>query len=92
MCKNMLGRLHEAASSRSLAGQDLVEVAKQNQYNSVILYICILYTENLWLNLPITTCSMLGQLHKAASGRSLAGQDLVESAKQNQYDSDILYI
>ena len=35
---------------------------------------------------------MLGQLHKAASGRSLAGQDLVESAKQNQYDSDILYI
>ena len=36
----MLGQLHEAASGRSLAGQDLVERANQNKNNSVILYIC----------------------------------------------------
>ena len=45
MYSGILGQLREAASSRGLVGQELIESAKHKQYKLfVILYICLLYS------------------------------------------------
>ena len=45
MYSGILGQLHEAASSRDLVGQELIESAKHKQFKYlVILYICQLYS------------------------------------------------
>ena len=50
----MLGQLHEAASGRSLAGQDLVERGNQNKNNSLSIWSSIFkwnYDHHLMKNL-----------------------------------------